>query len=39
VRVQLIKLGLNTIVQSAYTMPSTTGMAATVTPEHLRLDI
>jgi hypothetical protein len=28
---QLIKLGLNTVVQSTYSMPSTTGMAATVT--------
>jgi hypothetical protein len=29
---QLIKLGLNTVVQSIYSMPSATGMAATVTP-------
>jgi hypothetical protein len=35
----LIKLGLNTAVQSAYTMPSTTGMAAAVTPAHHHLDI
>jgi hypothetical protein len=36
---QLIKLGHNTIVQITYSMPSTTGMAATVTPEHRRLGI
>ena len=36
---QLIKLGLNTIVRSAYSMPNTTGMAATVTPERHRLGI
>ena len=34
---QLIKLGLNTIAQSFHTMPSITGMATTVTPEHYHL--
>jgi hypothetical protein len=36
---QLIELGLNTIVRRAYSMPNTTGMAATLTPEHHRLGI
>ena len=36
---QLIKLGLNTIVRSAYSMPNTTGVTATLTPEHHRLGI
>jgi hypothetical protein len=36
---QLIKPGLSTIVQSAYTMPSTAGMTAAVTLEHHHLDI
>ena len=34
---QLIKLGLNNIAQSFHTMPSTTGMATTITPEHYHL--
>jgi hypothetical protein len=36
---QLVKLGLNTIVRSAYSMPNTTGVAAALTPEHHRLGI
>jgi hypothetical protein len=36
---QLIKLGLNNIVRSAYSMPNTTGMAATLIPKHHRLGI